>query len=70
MSDDLARIARRLEEDASRLADGSLDDAAAAKLAEDIARSAAEAAVLIERALRDQAPAPKAPGQGSLAVDH
>jgi len=70
MSDDLARIARRLEEDAARLAAGPLDDAAAAKLAEDIARSAAEASVLIERALRDQAPAPKAPGQGSLAVDH
>ena len=70
MSDDLARIARRLEEDAARLAAGNLDDAAAAKLAEDIARSAAEASVLIERALRDQAPAPKAPGQGSLAVDH
>lgn len=70
MSDDLARIARRLEEDASLLAGGTLDDAAAAKLAEDIARGAAEAAVLIERALRDQAPTPKAPGQGSLAVDH
>jgi hypothetical protein len=70
MSDDLARIARRLEEDAARLSAGNLDDAAAARLAEEIARSAAEASVLIERALRDQAPAPKAPGQGSLAVDH
>lgn len=69
MSEDLARIARRLEEHAARLADGTLDDSSAAKLAEEIARSAAEASVLIERALRDQAPAPKAPGQGSLAVD-
>ena len=68
MSDDLLRIARRLEEDASRLASGELDDAASAKLAEEIAKAAAEAAALVERALRDQAPSPRAPGQGSLPL--
>ncbi len=68
MSDDLMRIARRLEEDASRLASGELDDATAAKLAEEIAKAAAEAAALVERALRDQAPVPRAPGQESLRL--
>jgi hypothetical protein len=68
MSDDLMRIARRLEEDASRLASGELDDATAAKLAEEIAKAAAEAAALVERALRDQAPVPRAPGQESLPL--
>ena len=68
MSDELMRIARRLEEDASRLASGELDAAASSKLAEEISRAAAEAAALVERALRDQAPVPRAPGQGSLPV--
>lgn len=68
MSDDLARLARRLEEDAARLKSGDLDDAEASAIAESMAKAAAEASVLIERALRDQAPVPRAPGQGSLPV--
>ena len=68
MSDELMRIARRIEEDASRLASGELDDAASTKLAEEISKAAAEAAALVERALRDQAPVPRAPGQGSLPL--
>ena len=68
MSDELARIAQRLEDDAARLRSGDLDDGQAAALAEGMARAAAEASALIERALRVQAPVPKAPGQGSLPV--
>lgn len=68
MSDDLQRIARLLEEDAARLRDGSLDDGEAAQVAESIARNAAEAAALVDRALRAQGPEPRTPGQGVFPV--
>ncbi len=69
MSDELARLARRLEEDAARIAEDGVDDAEAARLAAEIARTAAEAAAIVERTLREPVPAPRVPGQGSLPVE-
>lgn len=69
MSDELARLAQRLEQDAARLSSGDLDDGEAARLAEEIARTAAEAAAVVDRAVRAPGPEPRSPGQSSLPVD-
>lgn len=69
MSDDLQRLARRLEEDAARLSGGQLSDEEAVAVAESIAQAAAEAATLVDRALRAPGPEPRAPGQSTLPVD-
>jgi len=68
VSEELQRLARLLEEDAARLKAGSVDDGEAARIADSIARHAAEAAALVDRALRAQGPEPRTPGQGALPV--
>ena len=69
MSDDLARLARILDDGASRLSAEGITDEEAAAVAEELSRAASEAAALVERALREQIPAPRAPGQGSLPLE-
>ncbi len=67
MTDVLEDLIGRLEQTATRLRDGELEPAEAARLVEECARLAGEAATELDRRVRAAADAPaQRPGQGEL----
>jgi len=66
--DPIQDLTNRLEQTATRLRSGELGPEEAARLVEDCARLAGEAAAELDRRVRAAAdvPVPRAPGQGDL----